>query len=71
LVGRSGEGGRLLVELDELIERDAAALGARERPCLADGDGSQPREQRGAAVGLAAQQDDPRALAGVLDQRRC
>ena len=40
---------------------------SREPVGLVDGDDAQPGEDRG-AVGLAAQHDRPRVLAGVFDQ---
>jgi hypothetical protein len=51
----------------QVLQADVAALGAREPIGLVDRDRSQPAKQHRAAVGLAAQQDHPRDLTGILE----
>jgi hypothetical protein len=53
---------------DGCVEPSVAALDARQPVRLVDRDRPQPPEHT-VAIGLAAQQDQPRGLAGVLDQR--
>ena len=59
-----------LPALGELLEPRMTAVLARQAIGLVHRDRPQPAEQRGPAVGLATQQDQPRRLARVLDQRR-
>ena len=63
----AGEDGFPVAFDGEVLEVQFAALDRREAVGLVDGDDVEPGED-GGAVGLAAQEDRPGGLAGVLDQ---